>query len=62
MRCGHKVKLTRCPRYDVTPAAWHMLEMYEFARGGAWPIAGGVLDQTDSFLSAYRLLRELIPQ
>jgi len=62
MMCGHKTRLTRCPRYDVTPAARGIIEMYYFAREGNWPVSGGILDQADSFLSAYRLLRTLLPE
>jgi hypothetical protein len=54
--------LSDCPRNLRTEAARRTLEMYQHARDGAWPVTGGVLDQTRSFLQAYRLLRSILPE
>ena len=33
---------------------WPALELADFARNGAWPVAGGTLDQTRCFLQVCR--------
>ncbi len=51
---GDQVRLELCPFKYVTPDVW---TFFDFARiaddGGHLPLAGGSLDQTQSFLDAY---------
>lgn len=44
--------VTDCPRLHVTADVPDAVEAAGFARKGAWPCAGGTLDQTASFLRA----------
>jgi hypothetical protein len=50
---GHQ-RITQCPRKLITPDIWRLLQLAEFAEKGAFPVSGGVLEQSDSFLSACR--------
>lgn len=37
--------------------AFEVCELSDFAKDGAWPVGGGTLDQSDSFLTAHRLIQ-----
>jgi len=50
---------TECPLSLVPHDVWAACEMSDFAAEGAWPVAGGTLDQTDSFLAAHRFVQSL---
>lgn len=54
---GYEV-VTSCPRRLVAadPMVGWVVDLAEMARKGAWPVAGGVLDQAETFLSAARLV------
>ena len=41
-----------CPETLITADVWEMMELAKFYEKGLPPIAGGVLDQTQSFISA----------
>jgi len=40
----------------VDSATWFLVDMADHADKGAWPIAGGVLDQSESFCRACRVV------
>jgi hypothetical protein len=44
--------LTQCPLDVVSDEAWELMPLLRFAREGQWPIGGGSLDQSQSFLDA----------
>lgn len=46
---------TACPRTLVPADVWEAVDFAEMARKGAWPEAGGLLDQTAIFADAARL-------
>lgn len=46
--------LTGCPLEAVSDDVWSALELAGLARKGHLPVAGGTLDQTQSFLAAAR--------
>lgn len=52
---GGKQRLTTCPKTIPDAATWRVIQLSEFAERGAFPIAGGVLDQSQSFLDACRI-------
>lgn len=56
---GH-TELHDCPGTLVTPEVELFLDLAGFAEKGAWPRAGGTLDQTRSFLVAYRLYQSYL--
>lgn len=43
-----------CPARFVTPDIWEALALADAARSGAWPLAGGTLDQTRWFVEFCR--------
>lgn len=53
-------RLTQCPRKAVTRDIWESLRYLEFARRGMLPTGGGMLDQTEAFLSAFTRYNDLI--
>jgi len=52
--CGevgrHIVK--SCPRKLIDGEMWSMIGDFSISNDGLWPVAGGTLDQTQSFLNA----------
>jgi hypothetical protein len=44
--------MRECPFEFVDRATWEVLDMAAHAKMGRWPIAGGVLDQTQIFFDA----------
>ena len=52
--CGKtgQIKIVGCPEKLITADVWEMIELAKFYEKGMPPIAGGVLDQTQSFISA----------
>lgn len=55
-----KVKITTCPQKCVSRTVWDAFDLADHAVNGAWPISGGVLDQSVSFshfLPHYRFLK-----
>jgi hypothetical protein len=47
-------QITSCPSAMVTPDIWEVIEFARDARRGAWPVSGGTLEQSQSFLLAAR--------
>jgi len=47
------VRIKKCPLQFVGSQTWTMASLARFADKGAWPISGGVLDQSESFLQFY---------
>ena len=47
-----ELEITRCPLDDIAPDAMECLELVALFREGLPPVAGGTLDQTESFLQA----------
>ncbi len=45
-----------CPTKLIDPVAWQAIEGAEFTEKGMFPVGGGFLDQTASYLSAVRLV------
>lgn len=55
-----KVKITTCPQKCVSRAVWDAFDLADHAVNGAWPVSGGVLDQSVSFshfLPHFRFLK-----
>jgi hypothetical protein len=50
-----KQRITSCPKEIPDAATWRVIQMSEFADKGSFPIAGGVLDQAQSFLDACQI-------
>ena len=50
------LKITNCPQQEVSRDVMDFLELADFAKQGAFPIEGGTLKQSQSFLSACRFL------
>ena len=51
--------VTQCPRKFLAVhggGVGELVRLADFARDGAWPEAGGINDQPDSFVHAARLL------
>lgn len=48
-------RLTTCPKEIVAVSTWRLLQFTDFAERGAWPLTGGVLDQTQSFADACQI-------
>jgi len=57
-RCGGwgTEKITDCPRKIIDQQTWRLLQLADFAEKGCFPVSGGVLEQSDSFLSACRMV------
>lgn len=51
-----ELRITRCPKDEITDSVAHLLELVDWAKDGHFPVAGGVLDQSQSFLYACRYL------
>ena len=51
--------ITRCPFSDLTPETVELLSVARDARNGAWPVAGGTLDQTPACRDGVRLVESL---
>lgn len=54
------IMIPRCPYQEVEAWAWNVLDFAEDAEKGHWPLAGGLLDQSASFLAAARFIRSEI--
>jgi len=56
--CGKRgtLEISQCPLLLITADVWELLGFADFAKKGALPIGGGALDQTESFLKAYRFV------
>lgn len=48
--------ITGCPQRELTSDIFDLIEMSELYGKGLPPIAGGALDQTKSFIDAFRQL------
>jgi hypothetical protein len=55
--CGGsgKTAVTSCPKKLVTSDIWELIDLAYFAKQGAWPVTGGILDQSASFLDACKV-------
>lgn len=51
-----RFSVTECPRKLVPHEAWEMIEAADMTRRGLPPVAGGSLDQTQTFLDACRFI------
>ena len=53
--CGGRgvVRIKTCPLKFIGRQTWTMASLSRFADKGAWPIGGGTLEQTESFLQFY---------
>ena len=49
-------RITGCPKEIIDRQTWRLLELSDFADKGAFPVTGGVLEQSDSFLSGCRMV------
>jgi hypothetical protein len=49
--------IRRCPLALLTEETCRVLDLYPYFENGMMPVAGGVLDQSATFLEAVRLLR-----
>lgn len=56
--CGGtgKWELKECPKKFVTSDVWEAIELAELFAKGLPPVAGGVLDQANSFVEAARFI------
>jgi hypothetical protein len=45
-----------CPKAEIPAVVWMCVEAYWYGKRGLWPINGGWLDQSASFLEAFRIL------
>jgi NADPH-dependent 7-cyano-7-deazaguanine reductase QueF-like protein len=45
-----RIAVDRCPRVYAGADVWELVELSNYAGEGAWPVAGGTLDQTVSFI------------
>lgn len=48
---------TQCPHKDISREAIEIVELAEHAIAGAWPVAGGVLDQSSGFVDCVGIVR-----
>jgi hypothetical protein len=58
--CGHcddgQIRVDRCPHAVVTRDVWAAFQAAQMAEKGVLPVAGGMLDQTQSFADAVALI------
>jgi hypothetical protein len=45
-----------CPKLQVTPWSWYMLQLFNGYRDGHLPMAGGMIDQPFKFLQAFNII------
>jgi hypothetical protein len=45
--------LNRCPQMEITSATVRFIRIADMAKKGALPVAGGSLDQSESWMAAY---------
>lgn len=52
--CGDQgtYEVTSCPKEQITDDVWRFVRFMRFAEQGILPMAGGMLDQTQSFCDA----------
>jgi len=50
------IGLKRCPRKFIDPYISTVIRYVAYARDGHWPVAGGILDQSQSFLDAHAVV------
>ena len=50
------IKITECPRNLVGRETMDFIELADFAKKGSFPVTGGTLEQSQSFLIACRIL------
>ena len=58
--CGGtgRLRLTQCPQTAVPCEVWDLWELADlYLEHGLPPVAGGALDQTDSFLTGCRIIQ-----
>lgn len=55
------IRVRECPQAYVG-RLWDVIGLCQFADKGAWPLAGGVLDQSDSFLTFTSIWRAKLAQ
>ncbi len=57
MCCGRgDVQITHCPKKDILPQIYELLEFADEARDHHWPVGGGILEQVDGFRKACHYL------
>jgi hypothetical protein len=49
---GFGVHHIGCPKDSIDPSTVRAIQFADFADKGHWPVSGGVLDQSQSFVSA----------
>ena len=52
---GH-IKITGCPKEEIDNPTLRLIELAEFAEKGAFPVSGGVLDQSAGFMRGARMV------
>lgn len=52
-----EISLTKCPMANVPDVVWQTVELIDLFAEGLPPVAGGTLDQADSFLTVARVFR-----
>ncbi len=59
MVCGQtgQIEIAECPLRIIDAETWQILEISDLFADGLPPIAGGVMDQTVSFICAHRLIQ-----
>lgn len=50
------IGLKQCPRKFIDPITTTVIRYVGFARDGHWPAAGGMLDQSQSFIDAHAVV------
>lgn len=52
---GQRIMLERCPLSSLTQETCAVLSFYPWLESGSWPVQGGVLDQSATFVHAVRI-------
>jgi len=47
-----------CPKQQVTPLSWYLLQLYQAYLDGHLPCAGGITDQPAKFMQAFAVIAE----
>lgn len=54
---GETIRLDRCPVSSVTVETWQAVSFVPWIESGSWPVLGGVLDQSTTFVRAAAIFR-----
>lgn len=54
---GQTIRLDRCPIGSVTHATWELASFVPWLESGTWPVQGGLLDQSVTFVRAAAVFR-----